>query len=349
MVSKLDSNQFGQLFEINLYIKSDETKYDNVDKINEENFSESHSKTESRSVSFFVPNSSIGSNSLPLLIAFHGSTENGEIFRSRTTAFGYDQLASEEGFIVAYPTGYKGNWNDSRKAVNYPAKVENIDDVAFTKAIIELAHQKWSTSLTKTLIAGYSNGGHMCYRLALELGSDVISGVAIHCANLPTFDNSDCVPIESDAIPICIINGTADPINPWMGGIVSLGNQKGTVGGRGSHQSAIETINYFANRYLELGEELEIEEIEKGEIMDSRQFRSILDGKLKAQLIAMIGEGHYVPVAAGEKRALIIGPRKGAVHAPRLAIDFFKEATGVFFKPHCQRHRKDSDVSDVSI
>ncbi|EGG11609.1 uncharacterized protein MELLADRAFT_59684 [Melampsora larici-populina 98AG31] len=291
----------------------------------------------------------LGLKSLPLLIAFHGSTENPEIFRSRTTDFAYDQLASQEGFIVAYPTGYKGNWNDSRRAVNYPAKVENIDDIAFTKAIIDFAHKKWSTSLTKTLIAGYSNGGHMCYRLALELGSSLISGVAIHCANLPTLDNSDCIPIQSDAIPICIINGTADPINPWIGGIVSLGNQKGTVGGRGSHQSSIQSIDYFANRYLELGEELEIEEIQKSEIMDLRQFRSMSDRKLKVQLIAMIGEGHYVPVATGEKRALIIGPRRGAVHAPRLAIEFFKEATGVFYKSHCQRQRKDSDFSDASL
>ncbi|KAH9824033.1 Alpha/Beta hydrolase protein [Melampsora americana] len=341
MISKFNPIQSGQVFETNLFINGTNS---NVNKFDPENFSDS-----SRTVSFFVPNSLIGVRNLPLLIAFHGSTEDGEIFRSRTTGFGYDQLASQEGFIVAYPTGYKGNWNDSRRAVNYPAKVENINDIAFTKAIIDFAHKRWSTSLAKTLIAGYSNGGHMCYRLALELGSSLISGVAIHCANLPTSDNSDCIPIQSDAIPICIINGTADPVNPWIGGVVSFGNQKGTVGGRGTHRSSIETIDYFANRYLETGEELEIEEIEEGEIMDLKQFRSTTDGRLKVQLIAMIGEGHYVPIAAGEKKALVIGPRRGAVHAPRLAIEFFKEATNVFHKSHCHRHRTDSDFSDASL
>lgn len=99
--------------------------------------------------------------------------------------------------------------SSSRKAAAYPAKMENIDDVGFTKSIIQYSAKNWSTCPKRTLIAGYSNGGHMCYRLALELGSRYIAGVAIHCANLPTEDNSDCVTLLNDAVPICIVNGTA--------------------------------------------------------------------------------------------------------------------------------------------
>lgn len=65
-----------------------------------------------RPVSFFVPHSVSSMKDVPLLIAFHGSTETGTIFRSRTTAYAYDELACTEGFVVAYPTGYKGNWNE---------------------------------------------------------------------------------------------------------------------------------------------------------------------------------------------------------------------------------------------
>lgn len=65
-----------------------------------------------RSVLFFVPDNVQGKQNVPLLIAFHGSTETGPIFRSRTTAMAYDKLAAELGFIVAYPSGYKGNWNE---------------------------------------------------------------------------------------------------------------------------------------------------------------------------------------------------------------------------------------------
>ncbi|WAQ81121.1 hypothetical protein PtA15_1A460 [Puccinia triticina] len=287
-----------------------------------------------RSVLFFVPESVQGKQNVPLLIAFHGSTETGPIFRSRTTAMGYDKLAAELGFIVAYPSGYKGNWNDSRKAAAYPAKLENIDDVGFTKSIIQYSSENWSTCPQRTLVAGYSNGGHMCYRLALELGSSYIAGVAIHCANLPTDDNSDCATLLGDAVPICIVNGTADPVNPWGGGEVSLSHGPatgGSVGSRGSHRSALETADYFAGRFLDQGIELELEEIEDmDEIQDVRQFRNPRTGRALVKLLAMIGEGHYVPVAGGEKKALVIGPRRGSVHAPREVVHFFAENTPCF-------------------
>jgi polyhydroxybutyrate depolymerase len=90
--------------------------------------------------------------------------------------------------------------------------MENIDDVGFTTSIIQHSAKNWSTCPERTLIAGYSNGGHMCYRLALELGSRYIAGVAVHCANLPTDDNSDCSTLLNDAVPICIVNGTAGEI-----------------------------------------------------------------------------------------------------------------------------------------
>ncbi|KAI9604530.1 hypothetical protein KEM48_000647 [Puccinia striiformis f. sp. tritici PST-130] len=263
-----------------------------------------------RSVLFFVPESVQGKRNVPLLVAFHGSTEDGPIFRSRTTAMGYDSLASEQGFIVAYPSGYKGNWNDSRKAATYPAKQENIDDVGFTKSIIQYSHQNFSSCPRRTLLAGYSNGGHMCYRLVLELGSRYIAGVAIHCANLPTKENSDCATLLGDAVPICIVNGTADPVNPWGGG---------------------DTADFFASRFLETGIELELEEIrDLSEVQDVRQFRNPRDGKVFVKLLAMIGEGHYVPVGGGQKKTLVIGPRRGAVHAPREVLRFFVENTACF-------------------
>ncbi|KAA1106019.1 hypothetical protein PGT21_026788 [Puccinia graminis f. sp. tritici] len=323
----------GQLFEIEIPVESSVIPSVTTPQSCEKSKagSDSHFK---RSVLFFVPESVQGKQNVPLLIAFHGSTETGPIFRNRTTAMGYDKLAAELGFIVAYPSGYKGNWNDSRKAASYPAKLENIDDVGFTKSIIQYSSKKWSTCPRRTLIAGYSNGGHMCYRLALELGSAYIAGVAIHCANLPTEDNSDCATLIGDAVPICIVNGTADPVNPWGGGEVSLSHGPvagGSVGSRGSHRSALETADYFAGRFLEKGIELELEQIEDmDEVQDVHQFLNPRTGRALVKLLAMIGEGHYVPVASGEKKALVIGPRRGAVHAPREVLRFFVENTSCF-------------------
>ncbi|KNE93471.1 hypothetical protein PSTG_13105 [Puccinia striiformis f. sp. tritici PST-78] len=70
--------------------------------------------------------------------------------------------------------------------------MENIDHIGFTKSIIQYFSKNWLTCPQRTLIAGYSHGGHMCYCLALELGSRYIAEVAIHCPTLRTEDNSDC-------------------------------------------------------------------------------------------------------------------------------------------------------------
>jgi polyhydroxybutyrate depolymerase len=65
-----------------------------------------------RDVHFYVPNSEHlshrKSGALPLMIAFHGSTEHGMLFRSSSSSYAYDELASQHGFIVAYPDAYKG-------------------------------------------------------------------------------------------------------------------------------------------------------------------------------------------------------------------------------------------------
>jgi polyhydroxybutyrate depolymerase len=101
----------GELFEIEITVQSSV-----IPSVFEsgscEKFKPSADGHSQRSVLFFVPESIQGKQNVPLLIAFHGSTENGSIFRSRTTAMAYDKLAAEMGFIVAYPSGYKGNWNE---------------------------------------------------------------------------------------------------------------------------------------------------------------------------------------------------------------------------------------------
>jgi len=65
-----------------------------------------------RDVHFYVPNAEYlshhKSGTLPLMIAFHGSTEHGMLFRASSSSYAYDELACQHGFIVAYPDAYKG-------------------------------------------------------------------------------------------------------------------------------------------------------------------------------------------------------------------------------------------------
>lgn len=76
----------------------------------------------------------------------------------------FDELVQERGFVVVYPNGYKGHWNDARVSSNFPTRKANIDDVGFTKALIDEMSAKHSIDANKVYIAGYSNGGQMVIR-----------------------------------------------------------------------------------------------------------------------------------------------------------------------------------------
>ena len=66
--------------------------------------------------------------------------------------------------------------------------------------------------------AGISGGGHMAYKLALNMPA-VFNAITAKVANLPDSSNMDCT-TSDQPISVMIFNGTHDPINPYMGGEV---------------------------------------------------------------------------------------------------------------------------------
>jgi len=61
----------------------------------------------------------------------------------------------------------------------------------------------------RVYVFGYSNGGHMAFRLAME-APDEIAAVAAVAASLPTPDDSSC-PLQA-ADPINLPRGNSHPI-----------------------------------------------------------------------------------------------------------------------------------------
>jgi polyhydroxybutyrate depolymerase len=151
----------------------------------------------------------------PLLFAFHGSTIDGEMMRAYT-GYEFESLADQHGFIVVYPNGYENSWNDCRKASTLPAKTQSMDDKGFVRALIARFHTDYGINTSQVFAMGYSNGGYMSYRLALELPED-ITAIAVVASSLPTEDSSDCR-AAGKPIPVLIMNGTGDFLNPYNGG-----------------------------------------------------------------------------------------------------------------------------------
>lgn len=177
----------------------------------------------------------------PLLLALHGSMGSAGQMR-RASAYRFEQLADEHGFIVAYPEGYEGYWNDCRKKGPYAAKRLRIDDVGFMRALVAHFRSAYGVDSARVFAVGISNGGHLSYRLALE-APELVHAVAAVAANLPTEENFDCTPAIG-SVAVLILNGTEDPINPFEGGRVTLFG----FGDRGSVLSADESAAYFARR-----------------------------------------------------------------------------------------------------
>ena len=170
-----------------------------------------------RSFGVYVP--ATLSKPTPLVVALHGSGETGAEFRWHT-GYDFDRLADKHGFVVAYPDGFERHWDDCRAAATYTARRDHVDDVAFIHALIQRLHQTVGITDGVVFAVGHSNGAQMAYRLALEL-PDEITAVAAISAGLPAADNLDCRP-RGAPISVLIMNGTADPLNPYEGGRMTI-------------------------------------------------------------------------------------------------------------------------------
>ncbi len=192
-----------------------------------------------RSYVFYAP-AGLAPNA-PLVLALHGSMGSAEQMR-QATGYGFERLADRHGFVVVYPEGYEGHWNDCRKKGPYAAKRLGIDDVGYMRALVAHFRSTHRVDPSQVFAVGLSNGGHLSYRLALE-APDLVRAVAAVGANLPVPENLDCTPTPG-ATSVLILNGTADPINPYRGGKVTLFG----FGDRGHVLSSRESAAFFARR-----------------------------------------------------------------------------------------------------
>ncbi|WP_305783606.1 alpha/beta hydrolase family esterase [Symbioplanes lichenis] len=183
----------------------------------------------------------VGEGGGPLLIVFHGSKQTGGRHRE-FTGRAYDAL----GALVVYPDGHKGNWNDARRESSFPARRDNIDDVGFTRELIDTLAGSHKIDRSRVYAVGYSNGGQMVMRLLHE-APELIAGGAVIAATMPA--PSNFLGPETPVVPrpVLLIHGTKDPISRYEGGEFRWWARKAfKVGGRAL--SAPATADHFAAR-----------------------------------------------------------------------------------------------------
>jgi polyhydroxybutyrate depolymerase len=174
----------------------------------------------------------------PLLFVLHPSGGDASGMRDYSK-YEFDELADKHGFLVVYPDGFENTWNDCRGGSPFSSKRLKIDDSSFIEALLNHEVTVHAIDRKRVFAAGWSNGAQLAYRLALEHPED-FAGVATISASLPMKENLDCGQVDKP-IPVMIVNGTADPINPYRGGMVNLGGAK-----LGNVLSSEDTAKYWA-------------------------------------------------------------------------------------------------------
>ena len=173
---------------------------------------------------------------MPLVMVLHGG---GFGERGARHVIGYTQftrIALREKFIVVYPMGIDGNWNDGREAESIRAHREDVDDVKFLRAVVNEVASKYTTDQARVFSTGISNGGFMSHRLAAE-ASDLVAGIAPVAGGMSPLLAKRFDP--DHPVSVFIIQGDADPMIPIAGGIVGRRNRE-TRGSTISTESIVE-------------------------------------------------------------------------------------------------------------
>jgi polyhydroxybutyrate depolymerase len=166
-----------------------------------------------------------------------------------------------------------------------------------------------------------SKGGHMAYRLGFE-APQLVAGIAAVAANMPVDANLDCERMGRP-VPVMIMNGTADPVNPYNGGLVEI---SGDVS-RGEVLSSAATAGYWAvlAGYKSGGQHQVWPQRAPADGTSVESTHWTGQGKVPVQLISILGGGHTVPNPV-LSLPRILGATSHQLDGAEVIWSFFNEA-----------------------
>jgi polyhydroxybutyrate depolymerase len=173
----------------------------------------------------------------PVVINLHGG---GGHAKAQQRYSHMDVVADRAGFLAVYPngTGAFGNrlltWNAG--SCRGSAQKNEVDDVGFTRALVENLARRAPIDRARIYATGLSNGAMMTYRLAVE-APDLIAAIA------PVAGAMVCLPFKAGRpISILHIHSVDDPRALYAGG---LGPSFPFTNVRVQHPPVEETISHW--------------------------------------------------------------------------------------------------------
>jgi polyhydroxybutyrate depolymerase len=271
----------------------------------------------SRDYLLYLPDQrSDGERGLPLVIVLHGGSTVADMIMHYTR---FNDIAARENIAVAYPYGMNGWWNDGR--FDGGRGESSADDVGFIRSLVaDVAANAAPLDRSRVFATGISNGGFMSLRLACE-AADLVAGIAAVSASMPVQLGARCRPAKP--VPILVINGTADPMVPYVGGFAQTGN---TI--RGAIWSTDRTVAFWTQRnrcaarpVIELLPQVEASQDSHVIQMD---YRGCAAAPVK--LLRVEGGGHTWPGGPEYLPRSLLGTTNRDIDASAVIWSFFKAA-----------------------
>lgn len=160
-----------------------------------------------------VPRGHDHSRPVPLVISLHGAGLWGAAQRDISR---WNDLADEERFVVAYPSGAG---RASPRVWSPDPGPELMRDVEFLTRLIDTLIARYNVDPDRVYVNGLSNGGGMTFALSClapdrVAAAGIVAGALTHswdlCAGVPP-------------LPVVVIHATGDPVVPYKGGQTWVG------------------------------------------------------------------------------------------------------------------------------
>ena len=158
---------------------------------------------------------------LPLVVVVHGAFYTAKKMEHTS---GFNALADQEAFIVAYPEGmgifgWLQHWNAGHCCGK--AAADGVDDVGYLATVIEDASSQLAVDRQRVYMVGFSNGGMLVHRFAAERGHLLAAAAPLAATGGGQADADSPgwhLPEPMVNLPLLTIHGMADEHVPFGGG-----------------------------------------------------------------------------------------------------------------------------------
>jgi polyhydroxybutyrate depolymerase len=184
-------------------------------------------QSKERKYTLHIPSSYDGTKEVPLVVFLHGGNGNSQSAQGFTNL---NQTSKSNGFLMVYPQAFYESgtnsyvWADGR---GLAPDILGIDDMGFVDKLVTTLKSEYKINAKKVYLCGFSNGSFLTQRIAFEKNTQFAAMATLGgTMNQSLFKTGN----PNRAIPMMYVMGTADPLVPYNGGVVSGSNTLPIIG-----------------------------------------------------------------------------------------------------------------------